>query len=226
MSFPFWIVFSYPRFGWVCDPWKISHFRSYLNIYRPHISKTTVLLQGESGTGKELLAGLIHNLSPRSERPMVIVNCAALAENLLESELFGHEKGAFTGAIRSRPGRFEEADNGTLFLDEVSEVPFPLQVKLLRFIQQREFQRVGGNLTINSDVRIISASNKDLFTMVKEGLFREDLYYRLNVVKITVPPLRERKVDIPLLIDHFFIVLYKRLPERSMKSLRKPGIFL
>jgi len=166
-------------------------------------SGATVLLQGESGTGKELLARLIHALSPRSERPMIIVNCASLAENLLESELFGHEKGAFTGAFRKRIGRFEEADGGTLFLDEIGELSPSIQVKLLRFLQEREFQRVGGNQTIRSDVRIISATNRNLEGRVKEGTFREDLFYRLNVVTITVPPLRTRKEDVPPLIDHF-----------------------
>jgi len=166
-------------------------------------SGATVLLQGESGTGKELLARLIHTLSPRSERPMIIVNCASLAENLLESELFGHEKGAFTGAFRKRIGRFEEADGGTLFLDEIGELSPSIQVKLLRFLQEREFQRVGGNQTIRSDVRIISATNRNLEGRVKEGTFREDLFYRLNVVTITVPPLRTRKEDVPPLIDHF-----------------------
>jgi len=166
-------------------------------------SSATVLIQGESGTGKELLAGLIHTLSPRSERPMIVVSCAALSENLLESELFGHEKGAFTGALRRRIGRFEEADGGTLFLDEIGELAPSIQVKLLRFLQGREFQRVGGNQTIRSDVRIISATNRNLEERVKEGTFREDLFYRLNVVTITVPPLRERKGDVSPLIDHF-----------------------
>lgn len=166
-------------------------------------SSATVLIQGESGTGKELLAKLIHNLSPRSERPMIVVNCAALSENLLESELFGHEKGAFTGASQRRIGRFEEADGGTLFLDEIGELSPAVQVKLLRFLQEREFQRVGGNLTIRSDVRIISATNRNLQGELKYGTFREDLYYRLNVVTITVPPLRERKEDLSPLIDHF-----------------------
>jgi two-component system NtrC family response regulator len=166
-------------------------------------SNTTVLIEGESGTGKELLARLIHTLSPRSTNSMIVVNCAALSENLLESELFGHEKGAFTGAMRRRIGRFEEADGGTLFLDEIGELSPTVQMKLLRFLQEREFQRVGGNQTIRSDVRIISATNRDLKERVKEGAFREDLYYRLNVVTIAVPPLRERKEDIPLLLDHF-----------------------
>jgi DNA-binding NtrC family response regulator len=166
-------------------------------------SSATVLIQGESGTGKELLARLIHNLSPRSERPMIVVNCATLSENLLESELFGHEKGAFTGASRRRIGRFEEADGGTLFLDEIGELSPAVQVKILRFLQEREFQRVGGNRTIRSDVRIISATNRNLQGEVKDGTFREDLYYRLNVVTIAVPPLRERKEDLSPLIDHF-----------------------
>ena len=166
-------------------------------------SSATVLIQGESGTGKELLARLIHNLSPCSERPMIVVNCAALSANLLESELFGHEKGAFTGASRIRIGRFEEADGGTLFLDEIGELSPAVQVKLLRFLQEREFQRVGGNRTIRSDVRIISATNRNLQGEVKDGTFREDLFYRLNVVTIAIPLLRERKEDLSPLIDHF-----------------------
>jgi len=166
-------------------------------------SRATVLLQGESGTGKELLARLIHQLSPRSTRPIITVNCGALPESLIESELFGHEKGAFTGATSRRIGRFEEADGGTLFLDEIGELTMPVQVKLLRFLQEREFQRVGGNTNIRADVRIISATNRDLETMVKEEKFREDLYYRLNVVVMSIPPLRERREDIPALIDHF-----------------------
>ncbi len=166
-------------------------------------SRAAVLLQGESGTGKELLARLLHTLSPRAEAPLVIVNCAALPETILESELFGHEKGAFTGATRSRIGRFEEADGGTLFLDEIGELSSSVQVKLLRFLQEHEFQRVGGNRTLTSDVRVISATNKDLAARVREGGFRDDLFYRLNVVPITVPPLRERKEDIIPLVDHF-----------------------
>jgi len=166
-------------------------------------SRATVLILGESGTGKELVARLIHALSPRSQKPMTVVNCAALPETLLESELFGHEKGAFTGAAQRRIGRFEEADGGSHFLDEIGELPPPVQVKLLRFLQEREFQRLGGNRTLHSDVRIISATNRDLKTKVGEGAFREDLFYRLNVVAITIPPLRERKEDLSPLIDHF-----------------------
>ncbi|MFA4916868.1 MAG: sigma-54 dependent transcriptional regulator [Syntrophales bacterium] len=166
-------------------------------------SRATVLLQGESGSGKELFARLIHNLSPRSRKPIIPVSCGALPEGLLESELFGHEKGAFTGAITKRIGRFEEADGGTIFLDEVGELSLIVQVKLLRFLQEREFQRVGGNQTIHSDVRIISATNCDLKSMIRDGLFREDLFYRLNVVVMVIPPLRDKKEDIPLLIDHF-----------------------
>jgi DNA-binding NtrC family response regulator len=166
-------------------------------------SRTTVLIQGESGTGKELFARLVHATSPRSGKPMIVVNCGAIPETLLESELFGHEKGAFTGATARRIGRFEEADRGTLFLDEIGELSPPVQVKLLRFLQEREFQRLGGNQTIRADVRIISATNRNLEERVKEGAFREDLYYRLNVVSMTIPPLRDRKGEIPLLIEYF-----------------------
>lgn len=166
-------------------------------------SQATVLIQGETGTGKELFARLVHHLSPRAERPLVTVNCAAIPETLLESELFGHEKGAFTGAVQRRIGRFEQADRGTLFLDEIGELSPPVQVKLLRFLQEREFQRVGGDRTIKADVRIISATHQDLEARVKEGSFREDLFYRINVVTMRIPPLRERREDIPVLIDHF-----------------------
>lgn len=178
-------------------------------------SRATVLIRGESGTGKELFARLIHNLSPRSTRPIITVNCSALPESLLESELFGHEKGAFTGATARRIGRFEESDGGTLFLDEIGDISAPVQVKLLRFLQEREFQRVGGNQTIRSDVRIISATNRDLEAKVKEGTFREDLFYRLNVVVMDIPPLRERKEDVQLLIDHFL----KRFASENSKDI-------
>ncbi|MFM2421078.1 MAG: hypothetical protein RL385_5801, partial [Pseudomonadota bacterium] len=166
-------------------------------------SRATALIHGESGTGKELIAAAIHQNSPRKNRPFVRLNCAALAESLLESELFGHEKGSFTGATGRREGRFKQADGGTLFLDEVSEIPLSVQVKLLRFLQERQFERVGGNETLTVDVRIVAATNRDLKERVKAGAFREDLYYRLNVVQLDVPPLRVRKSDIPLLANHF-----------------------
>jgi DNA-binding NtrC family response regulator len=178
-------------------------------------SRATVLLQGESGTGKELLARLIHHLSPRAARRIIAVNCGALHENLLESELFGHEKGAFTGATARRIGRFEEADGGTLFLDEIGELTPQVQIKLLRFLQEHEFQRLGGNQTLRTDVRVISATNRDLEQRVKEGAFREDLFYRLNVVLMSLPPLRERKEDIPILINHFL----KRYAEENGKEI-------
>jgi two-component system response regulator HydG len=165
-------------------------------------TKATVLIQGESGTGKELIANIIHYNSPVAEGPFIKVNCSALAEGVLESELFGHEKGAFTGALYTKKGRFELAHGGTLFLDEIGDLPPSIQVKLLRFLQESEFERVGGTKTIRVDVRIISATNKNLEKLVKEGKFRDDLYYRLKVVSIDVPPLRERKEDIPLLVDY------------------------
>ena len=177
-------------------------------------SNATVLIEGESGTGKELFARLIHRLSPRSEKPLIAVNCAALSENLIESELFGHERGAFTGAVQRRAGRFEQAAGGTLFLDEIGEISPTVQVKLLRLLQEGEFQRVGGNQTLKADVRVISATNQDLGSRVKEGAFREDLFYRLNVVTLKIPTLRERREDIPPLIDHF--------ARRFAKENRKP----
>jgi two-component system NtrC family response regulator len=166
-------------------------------------SKASVLIQGESGTGKELLARLIHTLSQRSKMAMVTVNCAAIPESLVESELFGHEKGAFTGALHRRIGRFEQADGGTLFLDEIGEISPSVQVKLLRFLQDGEYQRVGGAINLQADVRVISATNQNLEAELREGSFRDDLFYRLNVITITIPPLRERREDIPPLIDHF-----------------------
>lgn len=166
-------------------------------------SKASVLLLGESGTGKTLVARIIHELSNRSKYPFVKINCASLPENLLESELFGHEKGAFTGAMKAKAGRFEEADGGTIFLDEIGELSLPLQAKLLRFLQEREFERLGSTKTRKVDVRIITATNRDLSEAVNLSQFREDLYYRLNVFPIQVPPLRERKEDIPHLLNHF-----------------------
>ncbi|MFH1527691.1 MAG: sigma-54 dependent transcriptional regulator [Bacteroidota bacterium] len=166
-------------------------------------TESTVLIHGESGTGKELIARAIHSKSPRSNNPFVRVNCGALNENLLESELFGHEKGAFTGAVKTKRGRFELAESGTLFFDEVGDIPLSLQVKLLRVLQEREFERVGGEHTLQTDVRIICATNMELKKLVSAGKFREDLFYRLNVIPIEVPPLRNRKDDIPQLVNHF-----------------------
>ena len=184
--------------------YKSRQMEELINLAgRVAASKASILIQGESGTGKELLARLIHQLSPRANKSIVVVNCGALHEQLLESELFGHEKGAFTGASSRRIGRFEEADGGTLFLDEIGELSPTIQVKLLRFLQEREFQRLGSNVNLQVDVRIISATNRDLEAQVKEGSFREDLFYRLKVVTMILPPLRERKEDLSLLIDHF-----------------------
>lgn len=178
---------------------------------------STVLLMGESGTGKELFANAIHFNGPRSGHSMITVNCAALSEGLLESELFGHEKGAFTGAMKQKKGMFELADRGTLFLDEIAEISQKTQVKLLRFLEDRKIQRVGGTQQIEVDVRIIAATNKDLPDLVKRELFREDLYYRLNVISVTIPPLRLRRDDIPLLAD-FFIQTYGRILNKDVRG--------
>jgi DNA-binding NtrC family response regulator len=187
-------------------------------------SRASVLIAGETGTGKELIAEMIHRGSPRPNAPLVRLNCAALSESLLESELFGHERGAFTGAVGRREGRFEQASGGTLFLDEVSEIPMATQVKLLRVLQERAFERVGGNEKVKVDVRIIAATNRDLRQRIAEGLFREDLYYRLNVVTLEIPPLRERRSDIPELAM-FFLRRYaeengKRVEGFSDEALR------
>ncbi len=190
-------------------------------VKRAAPTKATVLVLGESGTGKELIAQAIHEESPRREKPFVKVNCAALSETLLESELFGHEKGSFTGAAGKREGRFELADGGTLFLDEIGDVTPALQVKLLRVLQQKEFERVGGTQTLKVDVRVGAATNKDLSVEVKAGKFREDLYYRLNVVSVTLPPLRKRKSDIPALVSHF-IEKYNEAHGKSVRGLA-PG---
>jgi len=175
----------------------------FATILRVAPSRTTVLLAGESGVGKDLIARAIHYHSPRRDRPFIKINCTAIPENLMESELFGYEKGAFTGAVTSKPGKFELADTGTVFLDEIGDVPAPVQVKLLRVLQERELERLGSNKTVRVDVRILAATNRDLRAALEEGAFREDLYYRLNVFPINIPPLRERKEDIPFLVEHF-----------------------
>jgi transcriptional regulator with GAF, ATPase, and Fis domain len=180
-------------------------------------SDSSVLITGESGTGKKLIARAIHRNSPRHDGPMVIINCGAIPSELLESELFGHEKGAFTGAHRARTGRFEIADKGTIFLDEIGDMSPDLQVKLLRAIQERKFERVGGTQTVAVDIRVISATNKDLEAAIKNGGFREDLYYRLNVIPIHLPPLRERRDDILLLTEYFQNNLVLRAGDYSIK---------
>lgn len=186
--------------------------RQVLNIIKKvSVSDASVLITGESGTGKELVARAIHNNSYRSREPMIVINCGAIPGELLESELFGHEKGAFTGAHRARVGRFELADKGTVFLDEIGDMSPDLQVKLLRALQERKIERVGGITTTNIDVRILSATNKDLVASIAQGTFREDLFYRLNVIPLKVPPLRERIDDLPVLIDHFQEKIIQRM---------------
>lgn len=177
---------------------------------------STVLITGESGTGKELIARALHDQSSRADKPFISVNCGAIPPDLIESELFGYERGAFTGAVTSKPGRFELADGGTLFLDEIGEVPVNMQVKLLRALQEQAFERVGGIKTIQVDVRVVAATNRDLKTAIDQGSFREDLYYRLNVVHLHLPPLRERNTDIPLLMEHFL----ERFNERLKKHVK------
>ncbi len=188
-------------------------------------TKATVLIEGESGTGKELITNIIHYNSPVAHGPFIKINCSAFSESLLESELFGHEKGAFTGAFKTKRGRFELADQGTLFLDEVGEMPLSTQVKLLRFLQERTFERVGGTKTHKVDVRLISATNRDLAKMVKEGKFREDLYYRLRVVRIVVPPLRDRKEDIDDLV-HNFIKRFSGLHGKPISGISRDAMEL
>jgi len=176
-------------------------------------SDSTVLVTGESGTGKEVTATLIHQSSRRKHHPFVAVSCALFSETLIESELFGHERGAFTGAIKDRPGRFEMADGGTIFLDDIDDVPLSMQVKLLRVLQNRTIERLGGTRTVSVNVRVIAGSKKDLKQMVVEGKFREDLFYRLNVLPVALPPLRERREDIPMLMDHFIERYFRRRGE-------------
>jgi DNA-binding NtrC family response regulator len=175
----------------------------FATITRVAPTRATMLLAGESGVGKDMIARAIHHHSPRRGRPFVKINCTAIPENLMESELFGYEKGAFTGANTSKPGKFEQADTGTVFLDEIGDVPPAIQVKLLRVLQDREFERLGSNKTLHTDVRVVAATNVDLRAALEQGTFREDLYYRLNVVPLNIPPLRERKEDIPYLVEHF-----------------------
>jgi DNA-binding NtrC family response regulator len=186
----------------------------FATIERVAPTRATVLLAGESGVGKDLIARAIHFHSPRRDRPLVKINCTSIPENLMESELFGYEKGAFTGANTSKPGKFEQADTGTVFLDEIGDVPASIQVKLLRVLQEREFERLGSNVTRHIDVRVVAATNQDLRAALEQGTFREDLYYRLNVVPMNIPPLRDRKVDIPFLAGHF---VQKLAPEMASR---------
>ena len=192
-------------------------------IERVAPTRATVLLAGESGVGKDLVARAIHFHSPRRDRPLVKINCSAIPENLMESELFGYEKGAFTGANTSKPGKFEQADTGTVFLDEIGDVPGQIQVKLLRILQEREFERLGSNTTRHIDVRVVAATNSDLREALEQGAFREDLYYRLNVVPLNIPPLRERKQDIPFLANHF---IHKLAPDSGsrVESITEAGM--
>ena len=202
------------RYGIIGSSDRITEI--FETIKRVAPTTTTILITGETGTGKELIARAIHRNSPRKNNPFIKINCAAIPESLMESELFGYEKGAFTGAATKKQGRFELAHKGTLFLDEVGELPKDMQVKLLQVIQEQEFERVGGLQTIKVDVRLITATNRNLFEDVKDGRFREDLYYRLNVIPAHLPPLRERKEDIPVLIG-FFIEKFNKKLDRSVK---------
>lgn len=195
------------------------------NIEKVAPTDTTVLIKGETGTGKELIARAVHNLSTRKDRPLVKVNCAAISAGLVESELFGHEKGAFTGAVQQRIGRFELASGGTIFLDEIGDLPLDTQVKLLRVLQEGELERVGSSRSIRVDVRVITATNRNLVDAVREGLFRSDLFYRLNVFPLEVPPLRERKTDIPLLV-HFFISKYSKRHSKHIEGVSKKTVDL
>ncbi len=214
----------YDKYSFEGIIYESTEMEEVLNIAgRAADSKASILICGESGTGKELIAQAIHYSSPRKDAPLVSVNCAALNENLLESELFGHEKGAYTGADKQRKGRFEQADKGTIFLDEVGEIPLATQVKLLRFLQEREFERVGGNKTIQVDVRVITATNRELQKMVEAGDFRQDLFYRLNVISIKIPPLRDRKSDITTLVS-YFVSRFANENQKDVKGVSKEGM--
>ena len=205
----------------LCNSGKMQPIRDLVS--KVAVTNTTVLLRGESGVGKEIVARAIHKASPRAAKQFLKVNCAALPGELLESELFGHEKGAFTGAYRQKPGKFEAADQGTLLLDEIGEMPLRLQAKLLHVLQDGEFSRVGGEKIIDTDVRLIAATNRDLEASMRIHQFREDLYYRLNVIEIRVPPLRERREEIPVLVDHFirkFNAQYGRTVDVPAETLR------
>jgi DNA-binding NtrC family response regulator len=191
----------------------------FATVMRIAPTRATVLLAGESGVGKDMIARAIHQHSPRKDKPFVKINCTAIPENLMESELFGYEKGAFTGANTSKPGKFEQADTGTVMLDEIGDVPPSVQVKLLRVLQEREFERLGSNKTLHTDVRVIAATNVDLRAALEQGTFREDLYYRLNVVPINIPPLRERKDDIPYLVEHFAKKFNGEVSEAALERL-------
>ncbi len=196
-----------------------SKFRKVLEVMKQIApSRSTVLITGETGTGKEVAADYIHSSSPRSSKPLIKINCGAIPETLLEAELFGHERGAFTGAIKQRKGKIEAAEGGTLFLDEVGELTQPMQIKLLRVLQNNEFERLGSTITLKADVRFIAATNVDLQSRVKEGRFREDLYYRLNVIQIELPALRERLDDIPFLVQHF-IEKYNQLNSKNIQGI-------
>jgi DNA-binding NtrC family response regulator len=191
----------------------------FATVSRVAGTRATVLLCGESGVGKDMIGRAIHQHSPRKDKPYVKINCTAIPENLMESELFGYEKGAFTGANTSKPGKFEQADGGTVFLDEIGDVPPGIQVKLLRVLQDREFERLGSNKTMHTDVRVVAATNVDLREALEQGTFREDLYYRLNVVPLNIPPLRERKDDIPYLVEHFAKKFSGQISEGAMERL-------
>lgn len=191
----------------------------FATVSRVAGTRATVLLCGESGVGKDMIGRAIHQHSPRKDKPYVKINCTAIPENLMESELFGYEKGAFTGANTSKPGKFEQADGGTVFLDEIGDVPPAIQVKLLRVLQDREFERLGSNKTMHTDVRVVAATNVDLREALEQGTFREDLYYRLNVVPLNIPPLRERKEDIPYLVEHFAKKFGGQISEAAMERL-------